>query len=138
MIVPFPIAFNIATLACCITYALNHNTFWFRVGFMANCAAVITTVVAVLPGLIDWLSIPASTNAKSTGLKHMAANVLSLGFFTANAAVMYSELNKTQPPATSHIMMTVFGFLIMLYAGEPVQENASEIFTDADGKNNHR
>ena len=71
-----PIAFNTATLACCITYAINGNIFWFRVGFIANCVTAITTVVAVLPGLIDWLSIPAETAAKSTGLKHMAANVI--------------------------------------------------------------
>ena len=89
----------------------------------------------------------------------MAANVVSLGLFVANAAVMYTELGKKQSSPISHLMMTGFGFLIMLYAGfkgwalvqshhigidmttdkkisqqKPVQQNASEIFTGGNGK----
>jgi uncharacterized membrane protein len=155
MIVPFPIAFNTATMVCCIVYATNGDTFWFRVAFIANCTAIVMTVIAVLPGLIDWLSIPALSEAKSTGLKHMVANVFSLGFFTANAAVMFTEFNQAHPPAVAHIMMTVAGFLVMLYAGfkgwslvqthhigvdmnanddvpaqSEIEKNANEIFTD--------
>jgi len=161
MIVPFPIAFNTATMVCCLIYAANGDFFWFRVGFIANCAAVVMAAVAVLPGLIDWLAIPELTDAKSTGLKHMTANVFSLGFFTANAAVMFTELEDPRPPASSHIMMTIFGFLVMLYAGfkgwkmvqthhigvdmtaheeipeqETVEQNASEIFTDTKENQN--
>jgi len=158
MIVPFPIAFNTATMVCCIVYATNGDTFWFHVAFIANCAAIVMSVVAILPGLMDWLSIPALSEAKSTGLKHMVANVFTLGLFTANAAVMFTEFDQSQPPAFSHIIMTVAGFLIMLYAGfkgwslvqthhigvdmdanddvpaqHKIEKNANEIFTD-EGK----
>jgi uncharacterized membrane protein len=156
MIVPFPIAFNTATLVCFITYAVNYNKFWFHVGFISNCAAVVISVLAVVPGLIDWLFIPGSSDAKSTGLKHMAANVITLGLFTANAIVTYSEINEAKPQAFAHIIMTSIGFLVMLYAGfkgwklvqthhigidmhtnqetpkeENIEKNASEIFTNA-------
>ena len=159
MIVPFPIAFNTATMVCCIVYATNGDTFWFRVAFVANCTAIITAVIAFLPGLIDWLFIPAVTDAKSTGLRHMVANVFSLGFFIANAAVMFTNMNMPHPPIQSNIFMTVAGFLVMLYAGfkgwklvqthhigidltaheeipEPdvIEKNASEIFTDTKQK----
>ena len=156
IIVPFPIAFNTATMVCCLIYAINGDFFWFRVAFMANCVAVIMSAVAVLPGLIDWLAIPELTDAKTTGLKHMVANVFTLGFFTANGAVMFTELDEPHPPAGSHVMLTLFGFFVMLYAGfkgwkmvqthhvgvdmsapeeipeqEEIEKNASEIFTDA-------
>ncbi len=159
MLIPFPIAFNTATMVCCIVYATTGNIFWFHVAFVANCAAIILSAVAMLPGLIDWLSIPSLSDAKSTGLKHMVANIFSLGFFTANAAVMFTEFDNAHPPATSHIMMTVFGFLVMLYAGfqgwslvqthhigvdmnanedvpaqEEIEENASAIFTNTAEK----
>lgn len=159
MLVPFPIAFNTATMICCIVYAGNGDIFWFRVAFIANCAAVITSVVAILPGLIDWLSIPELTEAKSTGLKHMIANVFTLGIFTANAAVMFTEYHDAHPPAQSHIMMTVAGFIVMMYAGfkgwklvqthhigidmkaqeeipeqNEIEKNATEIFTDVKEK----
>jgi uncharacterized membrane protein len=155
MIVPFPIALYTSTMVCCIVYATNANPFWFHVAFITNCAAIVMAVVAVLPGLIDWFSIPTLSDAKSTGLKHMVANVVALGLFTANAAVMFIEYGQAHPPATSHIMMTVAGFLVMLYAGfkgwslvqthhigidmnaneevptqDEVEKNANEIFTD--------
>ena len=117
MIVPFPIAFYTATLVCSIIYASNGNTFWFHVAFIANCSALVMAAVAVLPGLIDWLSIPELTDAKTTGLKHMVANVFTLGLFTANAAVTYPKLDDPHPPVQASIMLTGFGFLIMLYAG---------------------
>jgi uncharacterized membrane protein len=155
MLVPFPIAFNTATMLCCFVYAHTDNTFWFRVAFVANCAAVITALIAMLPGLIDWLYIPAATDAKTTGLKHLVANVFCLGFFTASAAVMYTNFGFAHPPVQTNIVLTVFGFLIMLYVGfkgwrlvqthhvgiDPitsneideqieVEKNAREIFTD--------
>jgi uncharacterized membrane protein len=117
MIVPFPIAFYTATLVSSIVYATNGDTFWFHVAFIANCAALVMAAVAVLPGLIDWLSIPELTDAKTTGLKHMVANVFTLGLFTANAAVVYPKLDDPHPTVQSSIMLTGFGFLIMLYAG---------------------
>ena len=117
MLVPFPIAFYTATMVCSSVYAANGNTFWFKVAFIANCAALVTAAVAILPGLIDWLSIPELTDAKTTGLKHMIANVFTLGFFTANAAVNYTKLDDPHPSIQSGIMLTSFGFLVMLYAG---------------------
>ena len=155
ILVPFPIAFNTATMICCITYASTNDAFWFRAAFIANCTAIVTAVIAMLPGLIDWLSIPELTDAKSTGLKHLVANVFSLGFFIASAVVLYANLNEKHPSIQSNIIMTVFGFLVMLYAGfkgwalvqkhhigvditaheeipeqDKIQKNAVEIFTD--------
>ena len=117
MIVPFPIAFYTSTFVCSIVYSSNGNIFWFQVMFIANCAALVMAAVAVLPGLIDWLAIPELTDAKTTGLKHMVANVFTLGLFTANAAITYPKLDDPHPPIQSSIMLTGFGFLIMLYAG---------------------
>ena len=159
MLVPFPIAFYTATMVCSIVYASNGNTFWFHVAFIANCAAIVMAAVAILPGLIDWLSIPALSDAKSTGLKHMVANVFSLACFVANAAVNYMQLSASHPPIQSSLMLTIAGFLIMLYAGfkgwkmvqtyhigvdkfapeelpeeNSVEKNANEIFTDSTEK----
>ncbi len=155
MIVPFPIAFFTATLLCAIVYASTQNVFWFKVEFIANCAGFVMAVVAVLPGLIDWISIPMQHAAKATGMKHMIANGFSVGFFGANAAVNYSYFNAAHPPMQSGVLLCSFGFLIMLYAGfkgwkmvqthhvgidkmssdeipeqNAIEKNASEVFTD--------
>jgi uncharacterized membrane protein len=159
MLVPFPVAFYTATMLCCFVYAHTDNTFWFRVAFVANCAAIVTAIIAMLPGLIDWLYISEGTDAKATGLKHMVANVFCLGFFVTSAIVMYTNFSFAHPPIQTNIFLTCIGFLIMLYAGfkgwrlvqthhvgiDPisneevdeqieVEKNASEIFTNGKQK----
>ena|SRR5690242_7501770 len=155
MIVPFPIAFFTSTLACAIVYLSTQNVFWFKIEFIANCAGVVMAIIAVLPGVVDWLFISMAADAKQTGLKHMVANAFSVGFFGVNAAVNYTYYNNAHPPLQSGFLLSLFGFLIMLYAGfqgwkmvqvhhvgvnmhsvekVPVQDsvldNANEIFTD--------
>jgi len=162
MLVPFPIAFNTATMACCIIYGVNADVFWFQVAFICNCVAVVAALIAMLPGLIDWLYIPELADAKATGLKHMVANIFSLGFFTASAIVLFTNKSYAHPPIQTNIILTVFGFLVMLYAGfkgwsmvqkhhmgvDPmtkeeipdhgnVEKNASEIFTDTKASSTH-
>ena len=117
MLVPFPIAFFTSTLVCAIVYISTRNVFWFKVEFIANCAGVITAIAAVLPGAVDWLVIPMQSEAKATGMKHMIANAVSVGFFGANAAVNYSYYSSPHPPVQSGVLLSAFGFLIMLYAG---------------------
>ncbi|HVX25326.1 MAG TPA: DUF2231 domain-containing protein, partial [Parafilimonas sp.] len=117
MLVPFPIAFFTSTLVCAIVYISTQNVFWFKVEFIANCAGLVMAIAAVLPGAVDWLVIPMQSQAKVTGMKHMIANAVSVGFFGANAAVNYSYYSSVQPPAKSGLLLSVFGFLIMLYAG---------------------
>ena len=117
MIVPFPIAFFTSTMVCAIVYTSTRNVFWFKIEFIANCAGLVMAVAAVLPGLIDWLVIPTGADAKSTGLKHMVANGFSVGFFGANAPINYLYLDASQPPAESGLLLSIFGFLIMLYSG---------------------
>ena len=117
MLVPFPIAFFTATLLCSIVYISTKNVFWFRVEFIANCAGVVMAIAAVFPGIVDWLLIPVSSDAKSTGLKHMIANAVSVGIFGVNAAVNYTYLDVKNPPTQSGVLLSSFGFLVMLYAG---------------------
>lgn len=117
MLVSFPIAFFTGTLLCAIVYASTGNIFWFKVEFVANCAGVLMAIAATLPGLIDWLIIPTATDAKMTGFKHMVANAVSVGLFGANAAVNYTSLHTIHPPMQTGVLLSSFGFLIMLYAG---------------------
>ncbi len=117
MLVPFPIAFFTSTLVCAIVYISTKNVFWFKIEFIANCAGLIMAVVAVLPGVVDWLVIPTRSDAKATGMKHMIANAVQVGLFGANAAINYSYYNSPNPPVQSGLLISSFGFLVMLYAG---------------------
>jgi uncharacterized membrane protein len=117
MLVAFPVAFYTGSLAAFIAYSLNHDVFWFKVGYVLNFAGVITAVVAALPGFIDWLFIPGATKAKKTGILHMLCNVVALGLFALNIWLIKGDWNSPEPVLRLSILLTGAGFVITLIAG---------------------
>ena len=118
MLVAYPIAFYTATFVCFIVYGSNHDPFWFKVALVANCAGVIMAAVAALHGFIDWaIGIPNGTKAKSTGLIHMAFNVVSLGIFAINLFMQQGKWNETEPNMGAAIWITGLGVVCTIAAG---------------------
>jgi uncharacterized membrane protein len=118
MLVAFPVAFYTGTAAAFIVYAASQNLFWFRLAVVLNCAGVVMAVLAALPGFVDWLlAIPNGTQAKSTGLKHMALNVLALAVFTVNGAIQLGQWNSLTPGAAAGIVLSLLGVGLTIGAG---------------------
>jgi uncharacterized membrane protein len=117
MLVAYPVAFYTATLVCYIVYNSNQNPFWFKVAVVANIAGVIMAAVAAIPGFIDWLFIPARTAPKTTGLFHLACNVLALVCFGAVVLIEYKKWNDVQPTLGPAILLSAIGFLLTIVAG---------------------
>ncbi|MGQ0826979.1 MAG: DUF2231 domain-containing protein [Bacteroidota bacterium] len=117
MLVPFPVAFYTATMVCFISYSNCLDPFWFKVAVKANCAGVITAVIAALPGFIDWLFIPKERRAKKVGLMHMLCNVVALLLFAINLYLQAPKLNEPLPEESPAILLTVLGFVLTLVAG---------------------
>lgn len=117
MLVAFPVAFYVGTLAAFIVYAATYDTFWFHVANVVNWAGVIMAGVAAIPGLVDWaMAIPNRSAAKRTGLTHMGLNVASLVLFFINA-VVYSNRWHAEPAAGTGVVLAAIGVLLTLPAG---------------------
>lgn len=117
MLVAYPVAFYTATLVCYLVYNGNANPFWFKVAVLANVAGVVMAALAALPGLIDWLAIPADSRAKKTGLFHMVCNVLALVCFGFAALTEYKKWDDATPSLGAAIPLAAIGFLLTLAAG---------------------
>jgi uncharacterized membrane protein len=118
MLVTFPIAFYTSTLITFIIYAFSGSPFWFRVGITANVAGVVMAAVAATFGFLDWyLGIPSGTDAKSTGIKHMALNSTSLFLFLITLIFNAGEWNAVMPVMRGAIILPLIGFLLTLGAG---------------------
>jgi uncharacterized membrane protein len=111
MLVGFPVAFYTTTLASFITYQINGDPFWFRVGYTANIAGVVMAVCAAVPGFLDWLlAVPRGTQARRTGLVHMALQIFALLAFALNAAMQYGKWYDVTPDASGAVFFSVVGF----------------------------
>jgi uncharacterized membrane protein len=58
MLVPFPIAFFVGTLAADIVYLGNADPFWFRASVWLVGAGVVMALVAALAGFTDLMGDP--------------------------------------------------------------------------------
>ena len=103
---PILIVFPLGLLATSVifdgVYLLNEQSEMSLVAYWMITAGLISGLVAAIPGLIDWLAIPAHTRAKRIGLLHGAGNVLVLVLFGVSWLLRTDEPGY-QPPALALI-----------------------------------
>lgn len=118
MLIAFPVAFYTSTLVLFIVYAATRDVFWCRVATVANWAGVVMGATAAVPGFIDWATgIPRGTEAKNTGLQHMALNASALVLFLINAIIYANRWNHLLPNANAGIVLSLLGIGLTLPAG---------------------
>lgn len=119
MLVAYPIAFNTATLAGFIIYAATLDLFWLKLTIALNAAAVVMSIVAAIPGFIDWAAgIPSRTPAKLTGRIHMGLNVAALVLFIISFFAYYRYWNGAAGVSTTlGIVLTAIGVALTVAAG---------------------
>lgn len=83
MLIVFPIAFFIGTLAFDILGLIkNFDGFW-QTGKYLEIAGIISAVIAAVPGLVDYtFTVPPESSAKKRATKHLILNVSMLIVFT--------------------------------------------------------
>lgn len=124
MLVGFPIAFYTATVAMLLAYIGTREAFWYRVAMIANLAGIVTAAVAVIPGAIDLFSLPATSRARATGLKHAGFNLVATGLFAVTAILLYRGWTHRVMvdgeylfDATIPLAMSVVAWVSMVIAG---------------------
>jgi uncharacterized membrane protein len=119
MLVAFPIASYVATLAALIVYAAGRDPFWYRFAYIANAAGVATALLALIPGAIDLLlAVPRKTVARRTGIIHGLLNAVALFAFIINLAALHEHYSAGRPPmVVVPLVLASAGVLITLAAG---------------------
>jgi len=124
MIVGFPIAFYTATVATLLAYVGTHEAFWYRVGMIANIAGIVTALIAIIPGTIDLLALPARSRARAAGMKHAGFNLIATGLFVITALLLYRSWTHRMMvngeylfEATIPLAMAVVAWVSMVIAG---------------------
>jgi len=118
MLVPFPIAFYTSALVAFIIHGFSGSAFWFRVGIAANFAGVFMALAAAVFGFIDWnFGIPPGTPAKSTGIKHMSLNVISLILFLICLSLNTGQWNAVVPVSRGAVILSLLGVISTIFAG---------------------
>jgi uncharacterized membrane protein len=124
MLIAFPVALYVATVATLLAFVGTRDLFWYRVAMYTNIAAVVMAAIAAIPGVIDLVSLPRHSRARGTGIRHAAFNVLSLTLFVISAIVLYRKAGgfaltnlRTTVDVTAPLALSILGVLSTLAAG---------------------
>lgn len=102
MLVAFPIAFMTAAPAFDAAGILKDWPSAWTTGAYLSIAAVISGLVAAVPGLIDFVYvIPPKSSAKQRAVYHMVVNVVALSLVAASAAFRDWETLRPQSLAVA-------------------------------------
>lgn len=75
MLIPLPITSFVFGLLSLIVFVAVGDTLWLGMARWMAIAGVVTGLLAALPGLVDWTTIPAEALAKNVVTRHLLLNV---------------------------------------------------------------
>jgi uncharacterized membrane protein len=114
MMIAFPVAFFIGTLLFDVLGYLLQKEHLHLVAYYLNIAAVITALLAAVPGFIDYLyTVPPNSSAKNRATKHALINVTNVVIFAI------TWLLKRNPDASILLIMSLefVGCILLSIAG---------------------
>ena len=114
MLIPFPIAFFVGTLATDIVFSLNANPFFARMAFYLLAAGLVMAALAALAGLTDFLG-ERLIRQKAAAWHHMIGNVTAVTLQLVNLLVRGGPRNTGAMPLGLYLSIAVV--LILLYTG---------------------
>jgi uncharacterized membrane protein len=114
MLIPFPIAFFVATFVCDIVFASNGNPSWFDATLWLLGAGLIMAGLAAVAGLTDVLG-DAQIRQLGTAWWHAGGNVLAVLIELYNWYLRYS--GGSQAARTTGIVLSAVVVAILLFTG---------------------
>lgn len=114
MLIPFPIAFFVATFACDVAFWVTGSAGWFEPTLWLLGAGLIFAGLAAVAGLIDVLG-DGQIRALSTVWWHAGGNLIAVAVETANIFLRNSGGSKAVLP--TGIILSAVVVCILLFTG---------------------
>jgi uncharacterized membrane protein len=115
MLVPFPIAFFVATLACDLVYWATHDAFWALMGMWVLGAGIVMAALAAVAGFTDFLG-NAQIRAIGDAWHHMVGNVVVVVLSIISFALRMGE-GAAHGVLPWGLILSFVVVLMLLYTG---------------------
>jgi uncharacterized membrane protein len=114
MLIPFPVAFLVATLVCDLIFSRTGNSAWSTASLWLLGAALIMAALAAVAGLIDFLG-DRQLRDLSAAWHHMFGNVIAVMLSLINWYRRYTDGDAVVLPLG--LVLSLLVVLILLYTG---------------------
>jgi uncharacterized membrane protein len=114
ILIVFPLGLFSTSVVFDILYLSTPNAAWSLVSFWMISAGLVGAAAAALFGLIDFLSIPSGTRAKSIGLTH---GLVNLGVTILFGASLFLRMGSPQEPGIPAVTLSFIAVLLAMLGG---------------------
>ncbi len=114
MIIPFPIAFLVGTLATDIVFAVTSDAFWARASFWLLVAALVMAALAAVAGFTDFLG-ERRIRQQRAAWYHMIGNVTAVVLSLINLWLRFRD--GVVGGAVEGIWLSLAVTLLLLFNG---------------------
>jgi uncharacterized membrane protein len=87
MLVCFPVAFWSGTLVTDLAGLITRDAFWYRVSYLQIVAGTATGALCVIPGFIDYFTVPMGNKARLAANRHWIWSLACLIFFVGGLII---------------------------------------------------
>jgi uncharacterized membrane protein len=117
MLVPLPIGLWLFSFACDVIAMFSRDPHdWKIVALYTMVGGIVGAMLAAIPGLIDFLSLPREP--RKTALVHMTLNLVIVGLFAANAWWRIASPNDAEAPGMSApVWLSLVAVLMLAVSG---------------------
>jgi uncharacterized membrane protein len=114
MLIVFPLGLLATAVIFDIIQLVTGKGTFSDAAFYMIAAGIVGGLIAAVFGLIDWLSLPAGTRAKSIGLMHGSGNVVVILLFALSWLLRYGD--RPHPTAIALILSFAGALLALVTA----------------------
>lgn len=117
-LVALPIGLFAWTLVADIVYVARDNDLvWYDIAFWTGIAAIVTALVAALPGLGDYVTMARHSDARGIATTHMVLNLATVALFVVAAVLMWDDGATGGGRLTAVVVMHAAGVGLLALSG---------------------
>jgi uncharacterized membrane protein len=118
MLVTIPIGLFVWALAADFVYlATDRNQMWYDIAFWSGIAAILSALVAALPGFGDYLTMASKSDARDMALAHMVLNLTVVALFFVAMLLMLDNGATDGASLTVVIVLHALGVGLLTLSG---------------------
>lgn len=118
MLIALPIGLFIWTFVADIVYlATNHAHMWYDMAFWTGIAAIVTALLAALPGFGDYFTLAIHTDARNMATAHMLLNLAVVALFFVSMLLMLNDGATAGGRLTSVFILHLIGVGLLAPSG---------------------
>ena len=119
LLVALPIGLFAWTLVSNVVYATDKagRPEWFDIAFWSGIAAIVTALLAALPGFGDYLTLAARSDARGIATAHMGLNLATVALFIVAAVLTAADSGAAGGRFTAAVILQAVGVGLLTLSG---------------------